>query len=65
VTSSSIFELVPESALRRYTFAQLVTHLQSNKHNRKEFVDIAVRASMYLYRHAFAHAYEKIEGVEQ
>jgi hypothetical protein len=56
-------ELVPEYALRKYTFAQLVTHLESNKHNQKEFVDIAVRASMFLYRHAFAHAYEKIEGI--
>lgn len=56
-------ELVPEYALRRYTFDQLVTHLAGNKHNRKEFIDVALRASMFLYSHAFAHAYEKIEEV--
>jgi integrase/recombinase XerD len=55
-------DILPEYALRKYTFAQQVTHLESNKHNRKEFVDIAVRASIFLYRHASAHAYEKIEG---
>lgn len=56
-------ELVPENALRRYTFAQLVTHLESNVHNRREFVPVALKASIYLYRQVFALAFEQLDGV--
>jgi hypothetical protein len=53
-------ELVPEYALQRYTFAQLVTHLENDKHNQKDFIATALRASIYLYRQAFEHAFEGI-----
>jgi hypothetical protein len=58
-------ELVPEYALQKYTFAQLVTHLESNKHDQNEFIDVAVRASMFLYRHAFSDAYEKMDSFQR
>ena len=56
-------ELVPEQALQRYTFAQLAAHLESDKHDQWEFITVALRASIYLYRHAFADAFETIDGV--
>ena len=56
-------ELVPKQALQRYTFAQLATHLESDKHDQWEFVTVALRASIYFYRHAFADAFETIDGV--
>ena len=56
-------ELVPEQALQRYTFAQLEAHLESDKHDQWEFATVALRASIYLYRHAFVDAFETIDGV--
>jgi hypothetical protein len=53
-------ELVPGYALKKYTFDQLAAHLESGEHNRRELVAVTLRASIYLYRQAFAHALEKI-----
>ena len=55
-------ECVPEYALHRYTFDQLVIHLESNKHNRRDLVDVTLKASIYLYRHVWADAFEEIDG---
>jgi hypothetical protein len=56
-------ELVPAYALKKYTFDQLAAHLESDVHDHRELVAVALRASIYLYRQAFAHAFEKIEEV--
>jgi hypothetical protein len=53
-------ELVSGYALKKYTFDQLAAHLKSGAHNRQELVAVTLRASIYLYRQAFAHALEKI-----
>jgi hypothetical protein len=46
-------EFVPEYALRKYTFEQLDDHLNSNKHSRKQLVEVAMRAAAFLYSQAF------------
>lgn len=56
-------EIVPNYALKRYTFAQLENHLNSNIHSQEEFAEVALRAALFLYREAFEHAYEKIEDL--
>jgi hypothetical protein len=48
----------------KYTFDQLAAHLENDVHNQWELVAVTLRASIYLYRQAFAHAFEKIEGVQ-
>jgi hypothetical protein len=53
-------EFVPAHALKRYTFDQLAAHLENEIHNQQEFVAVALRASIYLYRQAFADAFEEI-----
>jgi hypothetical protein len=57
-------ELVPAYALKKYTFDQLAAHLESDVHDHQEFVDVTLRASIFLYRHAFAHYFEELEGVQ-
>jgi hypothetical protein len=42
--------IVPEYALQKYSFAQLKAHLENNIHGQKEFVSVAIRASIHLYR---------------
>jgi hypothetical protein len=42
--------IVPEHAFQRYSFAQLKAHLENNLHDQKEFVSVAIRASIHLYR---------------
>jgi hypothetical protein len=53
-------EFVPEYALHKYTFEQLDDHLNGNKHNREQLVEVAMRASIFLYRQAF----EELESVQ-
>jgi hypothetical protein len=52
--------LAPEYALQKYHFNQLMTHLESNVHNQKDFVSVALRASIHLYRIDSAHDFRKI-----
>jgi hypothetical protein len=52
--------LVPECALQRYSLAQLKTHLETNIHNQKDFVSVAIRASIHLYRQACIHGFREI-----
>lgn len=54
-------EYVPAHALKKYTFDQLAAHLENEIHNQREFVAVALRASIYLYSQAFADAIEEIE----
>jgi hypothetical protein len=53
-------EFVPEYALHKYTFEQLDDHLNSDKHSREQLIEVAMRASIFLYRHAF----EELESVQ-
>jgi hypothetical protein len=52
--------LMPENALQKYYYNQLMTHLESNVHNQKEFISVALRASIHLYRIDSDHGYRKI-----
>jgi hypothetical protein len=53
--------LVPEYALlQRYSLAQLKTHLENNIHNQKEYVSVAIRASIHLYRPTYMHGFREI-----
>jgi hypothetical protein len=53
-------EFVPEYALHKYTFEQLDDHLNSDKHSREQLIEVAMRASIFLYRQAF----EELESVQ-
>jgi hypothetical protein len=55
-------EIVPGFSLQRYTFPQLVTHLESDIHTYRELVSVALKASIYLYRQVWADAFKKIDG---
>jgi hypothetical protein len=57
-------EIVPGFALQRYTFAQLVAHLESDIHTHRELVSVALRASIYFYRHVWGDAFEKIDSIK-
>jgi hypothetical protein len=46
-------EFVPEYSLRKYTFKQLVIHLNSKKHSRDQLVEVAMRAAASLYNCAY------------
>jgi hypothetical protein len=52
--------LAPEKALQKYHFNQLMSHLESNVHNQKEFISVALRASIHLYRIDSDHGFRKI-----
>lgn len=52
--------LAPESALQKYHFDQLMTHLESNVHNQKEYISVALRASIHLFRIDSDHGFRKI-----
>ena len=59
-----IEEFVPAYALEKYNFAQLVAHLESGIHSRRDLVAVCLRASNYLYREAFADAFKELEGLQ-
>ena len=53
--------LIPAYALRRrYTFAQLTAHLQNDTHSEREFIEVALRASIHLYNQTSAHGFREI-----
>ena len=54
-------ELVPAYALKTYTLDQLIAHLESDVHDQRELMLVCLRASIYLYRLAFAHAFKELE----
>jgi hypothetical protein len=53
-------EFIPGYALQKYTFEQLDDHLNSDKHSREQLIEVAMRASIFLYRQAF----EELESVQ-
>jgi hypothetical protein len=57
-------ELIPAYALEKYTFDQLAAHLESNTHDQRDLVAVCLRASIYLYRQAFALALKELEDLQ-
>jgi hypothetical protein len=52
--------LVPENALQIYNYYQLKTPLENNVHNQKEFISVALKVSIHLYRTDSDNGFRKI-----
>jgi len=40
---------IPKYALRKYTSEQLLAHLRSNKHSRKQLIEVAITAALLCF----------------